>query len=112
VGQERELEPLEDLGVVGRVEPGVHEVDVALRVAKRRVHGDLPQAGELEAALADVGLLEAVVGDAVVERVGPEGVRAGRVGERRARHRRVVLCRRERRKGGGRARQRPDRSSA
>ncbi|PAK71426.1 hypothetical protein B8W95_14230, partial [Staphylococcus pasteuri] len=52
---------------------------------------NLPETGQLELALADVGLLQAVVGDTVVERVRPVRIGVRDVGESRRGHRRVVL---------------------
>lgn len=60
---------------------------------KHRVQRDFPETWQLEGSLADGGILEAVVGESVVEGVRPEGVRRRRVGGRCRRCRRVVLRR-------------------
>jgi hypothetical protein len=51
-------------------------------VIEERVHGDLPEPGELGLSFTHVVDDQTVVGHAVVERVGPEGVLEEREGIR------------------------------
>ena len=60
---------------VGSVEPRVHEMDtVNATVVEHRVHGHLPEAGQLGLTLAGILEGKAVVGETVIKRVGPERI--------------------------------------
>ena len=60
---------------VGSVEPWVHEMDtVNATVVEHRVHGHLPEAGQLGLTLAGILEGKAVVGETVIKRVWSERI--------------------------------------
>lgn len=106
--QERMLKPAQYRIHVRRIKPGIlratssastfpphrnpthHEVDLCRIVGfKDPVHWDLPERIQLELTPADISL-EAVVGDPLIERVWPVGVRASGVRRSGGSHRGIV----------------------